>query len=565
MRRLILAVIVLFGLFLRLHHLADLPYPPNGDEKAIAYYAWSVFHFGTDEYGNRLPLYFPSIGDYKYPGYSYLSAPIIGLLGLNNFTARLPSALAGTLLIVLLYQLSINLFHRPSLALITSLLTAISPWSLTFSHTASESNLCLLLTTAGLVLLTFKTPKYFLSFIFFCLAFFTYPSSRVFIPAFLFLFSLTNLITHSASGRRLFVFFIAITFVSAISLIPWQSRARAQSLSILNNSVSRQYWIDESARLLGMTPTPTHPTIVRTFFNKPNSVIFEIVDRYLQHFSPKYLFLSGDVVPQNSTPNTGQLYLLDLVFLILGIIILASKPSPVNLFPLLLIIASPLPAIASVETPSAVRQLIGLSGFVLTISVGIDRLCQLFKPNAIPSFILYSYFFLFMFVNFFNIKPYRQPWTSDQGGQEMVESVWQLKDQYSNIVVRNTPYIDFLFYRHLSPSEFTSHSNTIPEKDQQWARVKSFYNIYFGMDVNCPKIGKENTLYVCRGVEIPRAARLIKLIRFSDTIPSYSLVEFVATPEAEQAKIPLPSGLKYMVEGDGRYPLGILTDTDRLY
>ena len=132
-RNLILTLIIVLAVIVRFVQLSDIPYPLNGDEKAFGYYAWSIAHFGTDEYGHKFPLYFPSIGDYKYPVYAYFSAPFSYIFGLSPILPRFLSSLASVFMVFIIYKFSSLLFKSKTIGLISAFLFAISPWNITFS------------------------------------------------------------------------------------------------------------------------------------------------------------------------------------------------------------------------------------------------------------------------------------------------------------------------------------------------------------------------------------------------------------------------------------------------
>lgn len=572
--KLILAAILLLALLLRTIQLSTIPFPLNGDEAAFGYYSHSMAHFGTDEYQNKLPVYFPSIGDYKYPAYVYLNIPLVLIFGLNAFSARLLSALAGVLLVFVTYKLTMLLFKKQRLALLSSLVVAISPWSIIFSRTASESNLATTITLAGAYFfIKFLKEKYkskkdlLFALALFLFAIYTYSATRIFIPAFLILtiFSFYFYSKNVKKAKTKIVLLSTIIFIiiNFLSFIPPESRARANNLSVFNNSAIRSNWLETSITEMGRNNSA--PTLLtRAFFNKVTALFWEVSQRYSSHFSPDFLFFQGDRVQINSIPNMGVLYLIDALFLVVGFSFLLSNLSFENSIPAILILAGPLASSLTVETPSAIRQLIGFPGLAMSVGYGIYiffnklRKYKLFKNLLILAVVaIYLYLFIYMLVNLFKINPVDQPWTTAQGTKEMVNYVWQNKDKYEAVAMPQSPYIHFLFYEKISPKEFTKNSDILPPGEGQWAKAISFYNIFFDMNVNCPKIGKENVLYVCRGQEVPKSAKVLKVIRFGDGIPAYILLSFEKMTVDKQGKTPLPANLYYMAEGDGRYPEGI--------
>src|SRR3989304_3880126 len=129
MKKLHLILIILVASFLRLYHLNLNPPSLYWDEASLGYNSYSILKSGNDEHGEKLPLArFIAFGDYKPPGYIYTAVPAIALFGLNESSVRLPSAIAGILMVVVSYYLVYELFRKNKLALISALFLAVSPW-----------------------------------------------------------------------------------------------------------------------------------------------------------------------------------------------------------------------------------------------------------------------------------------------------------------------------------------------------------------------------------------------------------------------------------------------------
>lgn len=571
--KIILFIIILAAAILRFYQLDSIPYPLNGDEKAFGYYAWSISHFGTDEYNNRFPLYFPSIGDYKYPVYAYTSAIFSFILGLNPILPRLVSSLASILMILIIYNFSKILFKSEKIAIVSATLLAISPWNLTFSRTASESNLMTFLSFFGFFLLykyffvSSKNKHLFFSIILLTLSLFTYSASRVFIPSMLFcIFISTIFFAKKNTIKKSFLIFLLISLIAVVSSINPASRARANGLSILSQPTNRQNWISESTYILGLGQ-PTNPIFTRLFFNKATGLLKEFSQRYFSHFSPDYLFISGDVVKLNATHNFGNFYIFEIIFFVIGIALLINRAFKKDLPSFLIlfgIFISPIAASVTVETPSAVRQLVGLPYFLIAISLGIVFLTQKIKWLTIPIITLYIYFFIFLVLAILKIKPYQQPWTTDQGNEQLTNKVWQIKDQYKYVFIPNDPYIDFLFYKQIPPQKFLSEAKIDPEVIGKWSRVLQYKNIIFNSDKNCPKIGQKNALYICIGEEISPFAKIVDIINYKDGNPHYLLIDF---PGGDQSSQNLSGKIKYIKpqDMDSRWPKGIFTNPNQYY
>ena len=106
-----------------------------------------------DEFGHFMPYTsFISFGDYKPPVYAYLTVIPVWLFGLTEFAVRFPSALFGTLTVLITYFLVNELFRyhgiksneKPAyteyIALVSALIMVVSPWNIMLSRAAFEAN-----------------------------------------------------------------------------------------------------------------------------------------------------------------------------------------------------------------------------------------------------------------------------------------------------------------------------------------------------------------------------------------------------------------------------------------
>src|SRR3989304_9431060 len=107
----ILLTIIFLAAILRFYKLGTNPPGLYWDEAVLGYDAYSILNTGKDHHGETLPLFSESFGDWKLPGYHYLLVPSIAIFGLNEFAVRFPSALLGTLTVLLTYLLVKELFR----------------------------------------------------------------------------------------------------------------------------------------------------------------------------------------------------------------------------------------------------------------------------------------------------------------------------------------------------------------------------------------------------------------------------------------------------------------------
>ena len=154
--KIVLLLIVFLAVGVRFWKLGDYP-ALNADEASIGYDAYSLLTTGKDQHGNSWPVSFQSFNDYKPGLYIYLAVPSVALFGLNEWSVRVPGALAGVGTVLILYLLVIELgrYHSPTtshklLATTAMFLLAISPWHIHFSRGGWEVNVATFFIVLGI-------------------------------------------------------------------------------------------------------------------------------------------------------------------------------------------------------------------------------------------------------------------------------------------------------------------------------------------------------------------------------------------------------------------------------
>lgn len=92
-----ISIILLFSLaiFLRVVNVATTPLQVHLDEAGLGINAWSIANFGTDRYGNFLPVCPSNFYGEQSAFYTYFSALLVSIFGLNIYTIRLPGVIMG--------------------------------------------------------------------------------------------------------------------------------------------------------------------------------------------------------------------------------------------------------------------------------------------------------------------------------------------------------------------------------------------------------------------------------------------------------------------------------------
>jgi hypothetical protein len=193
----IFLLILLLAAGIRLYKLDQVPPSLYWEEAALGYDAYSILETGRDHHGQSFPIVaFSSFGDYKPAGYFYALVPAIAVFGLNDFSVRLPSVVAGVLLVIVVGLLARRLVagkdkDKDTVQLIAMTMAAISPWAIQFSRGGWEVNVatCLLSWGIYLGLTAWERKKTFMNVFYSCIAFlllglsmYTYHATRVIAP-----------------------------------------------------------------------------------------------------------------------------------------------------------------------------------------------------------------------------------------------------------------------------------------------------------------------------------------------------------------------------------------------
>lgn len=569
---LILAVVV--GAFIRVWNITSIPFPPNGDELAFGYYGWSLLHFQTDEYGTFLPFNFPSIGDYKYPGLAYFNIIPAAIFGLSELTARFWSVVSGIVLIGLMYFLVLTLFENKLIALSSAWLTALLPWDIIVSRLGYENHPALTLATAGLLcIFLFNKNKlktkwlFLLSIILLTLSTFFYAAERLFVPLIVLVILILSLVKNTSFSylkKPALLSVSVIVLIVLISLIPWQNRGRAQQEAWKGLDPKQENRLQELYIEAGTSPIRIPAVVTHIFHNPVRVSIEDFLYRYSNHFSPKFLFFEGEAATEK-IPDMGVLPLILIFFLPFGLItILTYQNKYPSIFILIWLFIAPIPSALTVGEPHINRASLMIPPLVIISAFGFWKFLNLFsKKIFVLNFviILFSLNSIYSLNQMFIHKPVNKPWVSEQVNKIMVSEVSKIKDQYKAVVIPKDEYIFFLFYGEVSPQKFLANSSIKPAtRENSWDRVGRFENIYFNMPYDCPKGGKLNTLYVCKGPNIPQNSNVIESIKYLDGVPAFTLIEFMPISKMPSTLPKLPMGLAYMVdlEQDPKSPDGII-------
>ena len=514
-----LPIIVFIAIILRFFMLSSFPPGLYSDEAALGYNAYSLLKTGRDEYGRLWPLTFQSFGDYKPPLSSWAMIPFIAIFNLNEFSVRLPFAIAGVLSVILIYYLSLELFpknkNKQTIALLSALFLAISPWHLNQTRSAMLVGLEVFFNALGVFLFLKGLKKknlLFLSAISFSLAVYAYYGSRITAP----LTILALVVIYRKKFFRninnvwyfLLGFIVLAPLIIAIAKDPLTILGRAQYMSIFRDkNVQGQLW--EASTLDG----PNFPTALTRFFhNKPFYYFKDITRRWLHHFEPSFLFAKGGSVAPFQIPNMGLFYLLDFFFLLAGIFYLTKEKSKGALFVLFWFLLAPFVSALTFMTPASNRNFNMIFPACMIIAFGLTLFITKQKTNKknwiAVIFSTYLLLFIFYLYQYYYTVSHKIPDQRHFGRSQLVQELVLLQDNYDKVILTNNggpPYIFLLFYQQYDPRKYWRTMKIDPFiNDLGWGHILGFADYEIPREFYWDKVEKkENILYVSFEEEVP--------------------------------------------------------------
>jgi 4-amino-4-deoxy-L-arabinose transferase-like glycosyltransferase len=344
------AAIVLVALVaaLYLYRIGNDPPGLYTDEVSIGYNAWTIAHYGTDQYGNHFPLFFTDFGDYKGPIATYLVAPLTWVFANGAAVVRLPSVLAGIAISLVAGRTALVTTGSRFVALVTIAFAALQPWIFLQSHTMLEGNILMVLsvmcacwciveatidgassrwwTGAGVAL---------------AICIYTYSVGRLLAL----LIAGVAVLSFARVGREKMLRFLFPIAVAYVILAIWSFENPGALL----------------ARFQGVGLFADHPSVL--------AAAVRFLGNYGSYFSPNFLVLHGDGSLRQTTGFGGVLLDATIPLMVIGAVRLVLKwQNPYARFVVLGAVVAPVPAALTLVAPHALRGA-GLIPFLILMMV----------------------------------------------------------------------------------------------------------------------------------------------------------------------------------------------------
>ncbi len=349
-RALALAACVTLAAAVRVHRLEEVPPGFYLDEAVCAVEGYSIATSGRDSWGNRFPVLFRGLGDWRHPLHIYSIALSEKVLGPTRFSVRLPEAVFGTLTVLLLALLVTELGGDARVGLVSALVLALTPWHIQQSRMAWEA--VFLGFTAVLALLLHARARtrggagrFAAAGAGFGLALYSYPPAKLLVPALLAAIAAIELRERRA-GRGKVEPRTALAFAAALALV-------ALPLVVLHveHYSEIQSRFEQISLLHGEHPAR------------------DILRSYFAHFDPRFLFVSGDPLLRHGW-GSGELLPVTAAFVLAGIVRAATRRGPWDLLLLAWLAIFPLASAVTEGAPSALHACLGAPLFPILAAEG---------------------------------------------------------------------------------------------------------------------------------------------------------------------------------------------------
>jgi 4-amino-4-deoxy-L-arabinose transferase-like glycosyltransferase len=339
---------------LRTVSIIDNPPGFSTDEAAVGYNAYSILTTGKDEHGETLPVLFRSFGDYKLPVFVYSQVPAIAALGLSELPVRLTAAFYGVLTVASTYVFVYVLFRQKALALAAAFFLAISPWHIHYSRTGFGELVCFpFFLTAGLTLLLLgmrRNSLWLAAAMVLGLTLYTYRAAWTAVPL----------------------------LVGIIGVLYWRDVLRGWRTAAVSVAIMAAMATPIAVHALAGESDRSDQVSILQLDLGVWGTLERFADHYRTYFSWSFLFADGDnsTVLRHYLPGFGELYYVQLPFIVIGVLALLWRPTREKLVVLAMLAVYPLGGALTAQSPFSSRAILGSVVFAIVTAYGVIVTCK---------------------------------------------------------------------------------------------------------------------------------------------------------------------------------------------
>ncbi len=359
--------ILAIAAFFRFWQIGSVPIGITNDEGGSIYSSYSISRNLRSLDGRFLPLTFNLDNSYG-PVAIYMDAPFVALFGANAYGLRMPFALLSLLGVILLFALVHELTGNTWVAMSSMLGLAISPWHIHMNHGAYDGPITFLfLLSLYVFIVQVRKGNILWSIPWITLSFYSYHATKIYwivgLPLLMVLYG-KELWEKQRRNVIQFTILCMIILGSFVYVLRAQSITRQQVLLWPDiPKISREVDMEREYS--------SGPLWLRSIFsNKLTNYTNQLLHRYIQAFTPQFLFVYGEGGIYGSYRH-GMLYLIDIGLLLSGVAYLLRRGS-VKLNVLLFgsLMLAPLPSTLTIDVSYALRGIFMLPFLMIFWGMG---------------------------------------------------------------------------------------------------------------------------------------------------------------------------------------------------
>jgi hypothetical protein len=537
-----LFVVLAIAALIRVPSFGQLPRGLNRDEAALAYNAFSILKTGHDEHGVKLPITFRSFGDEKLGGYIYALVPFVSIFGLNTWATRLPSFLAGVVIIFLagsIIDVLTKSFWKPeqcAFARVVAMIgLAVSPWANHFSRVAYEAHLAMMCFLFGWFALqkaleNEKRQRFWLAGagLGFAYSLITYHSYQVIVPIFL-LVSLLVIrkqlpkLDRVGMGLGLGFGLIALGLLISNNAIAANLTKHAGISPYSQVAIQRQFSLTRLA-------LPTPAIVNKLISNKLTETTLIFVKNMTSVVSADFLFVSGTYQDVHNPGEMANLHLLTLPFILVGLhFLVKQKGSTARKLFFAWLLISLVPSALTIMPQHTIRASALFPALEILAALGVTSIYFTLKkfwrvPFIIAVAGLFTLSALRLHAEYFVLAPKRDEDKSHEKYHLLAQKLTEESKKFDLVFTQQpslSPYIWYLFESGYDPSQLQKNVTYYSEDAEHFKHVKQIDNVIFSTIEwdDLRDITREKTIsLIFRPEEIPSEMREGGEIAYKETL-----------------------------------------------
>lgn len=346
---------------------------------------------------------------------SMLFSIIIGPSPLSLFTSRLPYAITGVLFAFVLYGIMAKLMDKRT-AIITALITLISPWNIVFFRTSFDTPIAVFFTFLT-IYIVLAAKNWFILFAYpvFIAALYSYIGTSTIVG--IFILPAIYYAWRVLHKSRYFLQYLLLTLAISVTWLLFYQSVQTQNFGSRLNEILSPTSSYIATRVDTERRSTINTPVTTLFLNKATVFGRMFLDKYFGAFSPTLLFTNGEGRTTFSLYSHGLFYYIDIVFVLTGLYVLFRNKRTLFYFFVSMMLLAPVPAVFSIlETSYTLRSSLLYPFILMTIAVGISTLLskRKFHTNIVFSGIICIVYALLL-INFLNIYFFKNPITNSEG------------------------------------------------------------------------------------------------------------------------------------------------------